>query len=191
MVRRLRAALAAGCVLAVLAAAACTTSQPDTTEPAHRPLPTVSTSPAPPAAAALAGGACLLLNYDIINKALGSDFDVAAAANKSGTYTCVVQGTQPYPDLTLSITATSLTPANFTADLKPAGATSVPDLGKVGYSAQITATSTAGPAIEIGWLSGNDRLIVMRYTAGAGATVADPVAAGMASLARTVDATTV
>jgi hypothetical protein len=139
----------------------------------------------------MAGGACLLLEYKVINTDLGTQFDVAAAADKSGTYTCVVQGSETDPDLTLSITATSLSAADFTATLEPAGSTAVPNLGKIGYSVPIKATSPAGPAIEIGWLSGNDRLIVMRYTAQVGATVPDSVTAGMVSLARTVDATTV
>jgi hypothetical protein len=189
--RRVMSKFLAGCVLAgcVLAAGTACTNASASSAPPHPPAPSATASPSAPPPAALAGGACLLLNYDVINSALGTQFDVAAAADRSGTYTCVVQGSVPYPDLTLSITATTLTPANFTADVKPSGATTAAKLGKIGYSTSVPATSTAGSGIEVGWLSGNDRLIIMRYTAATGATASDPT--GMVSLARAVDATTV
>jgi hypothetical protein len=182
------AGLLAICLLA--AVTACTGSHaPSTVTPSHLPTPAVSASAPPPAA--MAGGACLLLTYKIINAALGTHFDVAAAADTSGTYSCVVQAATAYPNLTLSITATDLTPTDFTADIKPTGSVAVAQLGKIGYSAQIAATSTTGPATEVGWLSGNDRLIIMRYTAAPGASAAGSITDGMVSLARTVDATTV
>jgi hypothetical protein len=187
-----RSAFIAGCVLAALTA--CTSADVPRsagTPTPHRPVPVVSPSASAPPAAAMAGGACLLLDYKVINAALGTRFDVAAAANKSGTYTCVVQGNTTYPDLTLSITATTLTTTDFTANLKPSGSTTVAKLGKIGYSAEIKATGKTGPAMEIGWLSGNGRVIIMRYTADVGTAVASSVTDGMVSLARTVDATTV
>jgi hypothetical protein len=176
----------------ILAAAACTSAHASSTaSQSHAPAPRVSVSPsAPPPAAALAGGACLLLDYKVINAALGTQFDVDASAQKSGTYTCVVQGIAPQPDLALSITATSLTSADFVAQVKPSGSTSVTKLGKVGYSAAIKATASAGPSVEVGWLSGNNRLIILRYTAATGKPAAQLTNA-LVSLARKVDATTV
>jgi hypothetical protein len=175
----------------ILAAAACTSAHASSTpSQSHAPAPLVSVSPSAPPPAALAGGACLLLDYKVINAALGTQFDVDASAQKSGTYTCVVQGIAPQPDLALSITATSLTSADFVAQVKPSGSTSVTKLGKVGYSAAIKATASAGPSVEVGWLSGNDRLIILRYTAATGKPAAQLTNA-LVSLARKVDATTV
>ena len=176
----------------VALASACTNAEAagPTTSSSHRPAPDVSgAASAPPAA--MAGGACLLLDFKVINSKLGTKFDVAGAADKSGTYTCVARGNDPYPDLTLSITATSLTTADFTSDVKPSGSTSVADLGQVGYVRQVKSSAKTGPGIEVGWLSGNDRLIVMRYTDASGGTVAGSLTTGMESLARIVDATTV
>jgi hypothetical protein len=159
--------------------------------PSHRPAPVASPSVAP-SAAALSGGACLLLDYQEINTALGTQFDVAAAATSKGTYLCEVQaGDATYPQLTLAITATTLTTADFSSDVKPSGSTAVSSLGKIGYSVPIKATGSAGPGIEVGWLSGNDRLIVMRYVGAAGTTAPPTVVTGMVALARKVDATTV
>ena len=101
--------------------------------------------PSGPPAAATAGGACLLLDFNVINAALGSTFDVAAAATSSETYTCDVQTTAAtYPDLTLTVTATDLLPLDFTATVAPAGSTSVPKLGKIGYVLQVAATAKLG-----------------------------------------------
>lgn len=148
----------------------------------------------PPSPAALAGGACLLMDYDTVRKALGVQFAVAAAADSSGSYTCVLRtATTNLPDLVLAITSTDLTGAEFLADVQPAAAIAVKELGKVGYVEQVAAASGGGPAIEVGWLSGNDRLITMRYT-GATGTTADQLTAlttGMITLARHVDTTTV
>ncbi len=151
-------------------------------------------APSGPPAAAAAGGACLLLDFNVINAALGSTFSVAAAATSSATYTCDVQTMDAgYPDLTLTVTATDLLPLDFTATVAPAGSTSVPKLGKIGYALEIAATTKLGPAIEIGWLSGNDRLILMRYTFPKSATAAAATAlkSKMITLAQAVDGTTV
>ena len=42
------------------------------------------------------------------------------------------------------------------------GAT-VTGLGKAGYSRSVSATGGAGTAAEVGWLSGNQRLMTLRY----------------------------
>ncbi|HEY2795959.1 MAG TPA: hypothetical protein VGJ28_26585 [Micromonosporaceae bacterium] len=189
------AALAAALLLVLAGVTGCRTlnagSASPSPSPAHHAAPSTTPSSAP-AAAALSGGACLLLDYQEINSAIGTDFDVAAAATSKGTYLCEVQaGDATYPQLTLAITATTLTTDDFTSSVKPSGAKSVSSLGKIGYSVPIKATSSAGAGVEIGWLSGNDRLIVLRYVGAAGSTVPSTLSAGLVTLARKVDATTV
>jgi hypothetical protein len=185
-------------MIALTALAACTTaghgSAPAATPSAAGPPASVSASTAPPTPAALAGGACLLLDFNTVAKHLGTTFTVSAAADTSGTFSCVLQqSSASYPRLTLSITATDLSPADFTADVKPKDATSVAELGKTAYEEQVSATKSAGPVIEVGWLSGNDRLIVFRYAfpAGTSAAVSKALAPKMVSLAKIVDQTTV
>jgi hypothetical protein len=190
MTRRAGAVALGLALLALLAS--CTSAAPSSK--ALKPSSATSVSAPPLPAAALAGGACLLMDFKVVNAALGSQFDVAGAADKSGTYTCVLQDdSATYPNLTLSITATTLAPADFTASISPSGSKPVSNLGKIGYVVQVKATATVGPAVEVGWLSGNDRLIIMRYTfpTDSAATAATAASDGMTALARTVDATTV
>lgn len=195
-----RAAALVVVMIAVAGSAACTASaighgSTSTGNPsAAGPPPSVTPSLPPPTPAALAGGACLLLNFGTVAKQIGTAFTVAAAADTSGTFSCVLQeSSAPYPSLTLSITATDLAPADFTANVKPKGATSVPGLGKIAYETQVAATKSAGPVIEVGWLSGNDRLIVFRYAFPAGtlAAVSNALKPKMVNLAKIVDQTTV
>jgi hypothetical protein len=122
--------------------------------------------------AATEGGACYLLDYDVIERLVGVSFDVAAASVADDTFTCVLQQNSgnSYPDLTLSVTPVDADAAVFKATVQPRGATPVAGLGKIGYAASLpatggTATATGGTAAvtEVGWLSGNDRLLVLRY----------------------------
>jgi hypothetical protein len=151
-----------------------------------------SSAPVKPDPASLAGGACLLLDYATINKTLGTNFDVAASADKSDSYTCVVQSSSAsFPDLTLSITATDLSVSDFQSDVAPSKSKKVSSLGKVGYEIEHAASGENGPTIEVGWLSGNERLIVMTYAYAPDAQ-ADPALVGkMDELARAVDGATV
>jgi hypothetical protein len=196
--RRRRVAALAAALIALTAPAACRTaghgSAPTATPSAAAPPASVTPSAAPPTPAALAGGACLLLDFNTVAKQLGTAFTVSAAADTSGTFSCVLQESSgSYPRLTLSITATNLSPADFTADVKPKGSTSVAELGKTAYEAQVSATKSAGPVIEVGWLSGNDRLIIFRYAfpTGTSAEVSKALAPKMVNLAKIVDQTTV
>jgi hypothetical protein len=196
--RRRRVAVLAAALIALTAPAACTTaghgSAPTTTPSAAGPPASVAASTPPPTPAALAGGACLLLDFKTVAKQLGTAFTVSAAADTSGTFSCVLQeSSASFPRLTLSITATNLSPADFTADVKPKGSTSVAELGKTAYGAQVSATKSAGPVIEVGWLSGNDRLITFRYAfpTGTSAAVSKALAPKMVNLAKIVDQTTV
>jgi len=196
--RRRRLAALAAALIVLSASAACTTaghgSGPTATPSAAGPPASVTPSTAPPTPAALAGGACLLLDFTTVAEQLGTAFAVSAAADTSGTFSCVLQESSgSYPRLTLSITATNLSPADFTADVKPKGSTSVAELGKTAYEAQVSATKSAGPVIEVGWLSGNDRLIIFRYAfpTGTSPDVSKALAPKMVTLAKIVDQTTV
>lgn len=189
-----RRAVAAVLLLSILGLAGCKMTDASASAPVVRPSISLAPSVGPPPAAAMAGGACLLLDFDTINQDLGSSFGTAGAADKNGTYSCVVlAGAAARPNLTLSITATTLTTTDFTATVVPGGTKPVSQLGKVGYLEHIKPAGSTGPAIEVGWLSGNERLIIMRYSMASGATDAEATAAeaGMVALAKTVDVTTV
>lgn len=150
-----------------------------------------------PVAAAEAGGACQLLNYDTIKQSLGVSFGVAAAAQRGGTFTCLVQPRGAgFPDLTLSVTATSADAQSFSGAMVPGGATGVAGLGKAGYSLLRPVAGDAGPGVgdagpgvETGWLSGNQRLMVLRYQLGPTSTADDAAAAvsHLIELAKTID----
>jgi hypothetical protein len=146
-----------------------------------------SPSPAP---AAAEGGACLLVEFGTINKILGVDFTVAAASKHGDTFTCVAQGRgASFPDVTLSVTATDISDATFTATVKPKGAVAVAGLGRAGYSIGTAAKDDAGPGIDVGWLAGNARLLDLRLRLTPQAT-ADQVSAAlpkMVDLARQID----
>jgi hypothetical protein len=189
-----RRRVAAALLLPLLALTGCKITNAAASTPSAHPSISMAPSVGPPPPAAMAGGACLLLVFDTINNDLGSTFDTAGSADKGGTYTCVVQaGSDARPNLTLSITATTLTTTDFTATVVPASTKPVTQLGKIGYIKHIAPAGTTGPAIEIGWLSGNERLIIMRYSMASSSTDADATdaEAGMIKLARTVDVTTV
>lgn len=122
----------------------------------------------PPAGAA--GGACQLLDYDLVARILGVTFDVAAASQNASTFSCVLQARgASYPDLVLTVTPTKVNQKAFRTAVMPKGATAVADLGKVGYSAPAPPLGAAGPGVEVGWLSVNGRLIVLRYRLPSGA----------------------
>jgi len=183
-------------ILALAGPAACT-AKPGAggrSGPSAAPPPGGSSNASSPASpAALAGGACLLMDFGTVKKQLGTAFTVAAAADSSGSYTCVLQESSgTYPSLVLSITATDLSTADFKANVVPDGSSSVSELGRIAYELQAPATKTAGPAVEIGWLSGNNRLIMFRYTfpTGTASAVATALGPKMVSLSKIVDQTT-
>jgi hypothetical protein len=190
----IRRIVAAALLLSISGLAGCKISTAAGSSPSPRPSISLAPSVGPPPEAAMAGGACLLLAYSTINTDLGTSFDTAGSADKGGTYTCVVQaGANKRPNLTMSITATSLTTTDFTANVVPPSTKPVAQLGKIGYIKHVLAAGSTGPAVEVGWLSGNERLIIMRYSMANDATDADAVAveAAMIKLAKTVDVTTV
>jgi hypothetical protein len=144
--------------------------------------------------AALAGGACQLLDYDIVEAELGVRFALAASATNAATFTCVLQpAAAGEPDLSLAVTATLADESVFRTSVVPKGATVLSDLGKIGYQVAVPAVAGVGPGLEVGWLSANQRLMVVRYhsadgTAAAGVNALLPK---LVELARKIDLTTV
>lgn len=144
--------------------------------------------------AGIAGGACRALDFDVIASVLGTSFDVAAASQTGATYTCVLERTgQKLPDLALSVTATQADVGIFKSKVKPKNAATVADLGKSGYSVTVPAGSDAGPGAEVGWLSGNQRIMVLRLRTPADTAAADAAALmpKLIALAKRIDMTTV
>jgi hypothetical protein len=181
---RARIGLLAPLLFTFAAVAGCGTAE------AH-PQPAAVTAPTPTRwPAAVAGGACYLLEYEIIEQVVGTSFDVAAASDTDETFTCVVQTKgESFPDLTLAVTATDADAAVFKSTMQPKGAAPVAGLGKIGYTLTTPAGGGAGPGIEVGWLSGNGRIMVLRYRfpATTGAADAGALAPKMVALAKKVD----
>jgi hypothetical protein len=177
-------AAAVGC-LALAGAAGC--AQAAAEPPASVPLAAPAATEWP---ASVAGGACQLLDYATIEAAIKVRFDVAAASQQGKTYTCVVQHSDAArPDLTLTVTATTADPATFRSTMAPDKAQSVSGLGKAAYRAGIAASKTQGPAVEVGWLSGDKRLLTLRFTfpPGAAAAAVNGLAPRLVELAKKVD----
>lgn len=144
--------------------------------------------------AAAAGGACQLVDYEMIAGELGTQFDTAAASQKDDTYTCALtRAGKDFPDLTLAVTATDADQVVFTATVTPSGSTPVKGLGKIAYQVTLAAKGKAGPTLEIGWLSGNQRLMVLDYTFPANTAAADVTAFApkFLTLAKKIDLTSV
>jgi hypothetical protein len=143
--------------------------------------------------AASAGGACQLLDYDVVAAAIGTNFAIAAAGTSGATFTCVLQPSQgSLPDLSLAVTATEADPYVFRSSVVPRGATVIEDLGKVGYRLPVAAAAGTGPGLEIGWLSANQRLMVVRYRtpAGSAGTGLDALVPKLVDLAKKIDMAT-
>jgi len=143
--------------------------------------------------AGTAGGACYLLDYDVIEQIVGTSFDVAAASEANDTFTCVLQQAKEasYPDLTLAVSTTDADANTFKATVQPKGAAPVIELGKIGYSVTQPAAADAGPSVEVGWLSGNSRILILRYRFPATATPDDvnTLTPKLVALAKKVDQT--
>jgi hypothetical protein len=152
---------------------------------------TASSTPVPtrpPAGAA--GGACYLLEYEAIEQIVGTSFDVAAASAAGDTFTCALQTKSgSYPDLTLAVTAVNVDAAAFMSTVSPKRSAAVTALGKAGYSAVLSPGAGAGPGVEIGWLSGNNQLLVLRYRCAPAATSGDVDAVNpkLVELAKKID----
>lgn len=112
------------------------------------------------APASAAGGACQLLEFPVVNAKLGLDLSVAAAASQENTFSCVLQvHGASYPDLILSVSSTTVGADVFGTMIQPKGAATVAGLGLVAYQMPTPAANDAGPGVEVGWLTGNKRII--------------------------------
>jgi len=116
--------------------------------------------------AAIAGGACVFFDYETIEKAIGVRFGISAASHSGQTTTCVVQPQQgDLPDLALTISKTTVDATVFKDDVVPdKGATTVKGLGLAAYQAPFAATDSAGPGLELCWLTKDKRLMSLRFT---------------------------
>jgi hypothetical protein len=143
--------------------------------------------------AGTAGGACYLLDYDVVEQLVGTSFDVAAASEANDTFTCVLQQAKEasYPDLTLAVSATDADANTFRSTVQPKGAAPVSELGKIGYSVTQSPAADAGASVEVGWLSGNSRILILRYRFPATATPDDvtTLTPKLVALAKKVDQT--
>lgn len=154
------------------------------TQNAPLPIPPVVKLPA-----SSGGGACRVLDYPVIEQVTGTLFDVSASTVQGKTNTCVLQSEQASrPDLALSVTPTTADSAVF-ADEMPSGGQSVKGLGKAAYRLTLAAGKDYGAGVEVSWLTGNGRMITLRYTfpAGQGRPAADAFAAKLVTLAKQLD----
>jgi hypothetical protein len=170
----LRATAVTGRVVALLALvagggllAACGGDPPKKVEPKAQTaaVPARGTDRSP---AAAAGGACQLLDFFAVEQFVGVQFEVAASAQRDATATCVLQKSGVgYPDLTLAVTPTTVAAAAFKGAAAPPGAGDLAGLGQAAYQLVRPAAGTdpagPGPAVEIGWLSRQNQLMVVRY----------------------------
>lgn len=142
--------------------------------PAKKVEPKTQTAAVPARAddrspAAASGGACQLLDFFAVQQLLGVQFEVAAAATKEATSTCVLQRSgASYPDLTLAVTPATVNAAAFRSAATPPGSTELTGVGLAAYQLVRPAAAAADPAgpgaaIEIGWLAGTNLLFVVRY----------------------------
>jgi len=137
-----------------------------------------------------AGGACALLTFDQVATATGVEFGVSAASNSGETYTCVLRRVETeLPELSLAVSPTLADATVFGASIAPKGSTAVTGLGKIGYSRTLPAAAGAGPGAEIGWLSGSQQLMVLRYRTAAGTGLGDvsAVIPHLVDLAKKID----
>ncbi|TDB70920.1 hypothetical protein [Micromonospora sp. KC723] len=137
-------------------------------------------------AAASSGGACRLLDFAVVEEHTGTRFDVAAASDRADTRTCVVRaGGAALPELTLTVTDTSIDVPTFNADVLPKGAVKVPKLGQVAYR----RTVANGPVAEVGWLAVEGRLATLHWTCekDTARAEAEELTGRLVELARTID----
>ncbi|MEV6365356.1 hypothetical protein AB0L86_00485 [Micromonospora musae] len=174
-------------ILPVVAAALLTAGCSTEREPVEVP------PPAPIAldvAAASSGGACRLLDFAVIEQHVKVRLDVAAASERGDTHTCVTRaGEATLPELTLTVTETSMDKATFAADVVPDSAGKVSGLGQQAYRRTTGAADGHGPVAEVGWLSTEGRLAVLSWTTAKGTakSAAEKVAVQLAALAKKVN----
>jgi hypothetical protein len=140
--------------------------------------------------AAAQGGACLLLNFDVVEQIVGTRFNVAGSGQSEGSFTCVLRtDSASYPDLTLAVTNTTADAVAFRT-IVPKGATPTTALGLEGYAFAVPAAPPAGAGVDVGWLSWDSRLMTLRYRSVPGASAdIGALVPKLTALARKVDQT--
>lgn len=153
------------------------------------PQPSVSASPSPQVNLAEAGDACLLLDSGRLQQRIGVMFEVAASAAKTKTHTCVTRpAAAALPELSLSVTATKTDAAVFKDVIRPDGAKSVSGLGRAAFFV-ISLKKGRPPSIEVGWLAGNARMLLLKITMpdGSDQVAAKEMAKRLIAVARDID----
>ncbi|MDG4808525.1 hypothetical protein O7634_17380 [Micromonospora sp. WMMD1120] len=156
-------------------------------EPPRVPPPV---PPAVQAAAASSGGACRLLDFGVIEQVTKVRFDVAAASEQGDTHSCVVRAAgATLPELTLSVSETTIDKATFAADVVPDRAAKVTGLGQQAYQRTTASASGRGPGAEVGWLAADGRLATLGWTAARGSERAavEKLTGSLTALAKKVD----
>ncbi|SCF29034.1 hypothetical protein [Micromonospora chokoriensis] len=141
-------------------------------------------------AAASSGGACRLLDFAVIEQLFTVRFDVAAASEQGDTHTCVVRSAgAALPDLTLSVSKTTVDKATFGAEVVPDKAAKVTGLGQQAYRRTLAAASGRGPVAEVGWLAADGRLATVSWTSARGSERAavEKLTGDLTTLAKKVD----
>ncbi|MFY1633122.1 hypothetical protein ACN27F_07495 [Solwaraspora sp. WMMB335] len=157
--------LATGCTNQ---AAATETAQPSggsAASPSPSPVEPYPEVPRPPVAEA--GGACAMLDYDVIEEKVGFRFEVAAASSSGKTQSCILRpAAEPLPDLVVSISETRASASVFANDVAPVGAKEIKDLGKAAYWVPIKPDPDTGygAALEVNWITGDPKLMSVRWT---------------------------
>jgi hypothetical protein len=168
--------LTATLALAFLPVSGCTPSH----SPTGKPVPQVRP-------ASLAGGACRLIRFETLEQVLGQHYSIAASATKDTTNTCVVRTeAAPVPEVAVSVTPSKADAAVFTDVVKPKGSTAVAGVGRVAYEQIIAGKAPNGPLLEVGWLTGDSRLLFLRWTLAPGADAA-AAAPKLVALAKELD----
>lgn len=161
---------------AVAAAGLAATGCAQLAHPTAKPQPTVSIpagenefesapSPSPsPTPARAAGGACKLVDYDSVERATGTRFEVAAASTANGAHSCALQVLySDHPDLVLAIADTDADAKAF-KKAEPDGVDKVEGLGSAAFSRVLAAGDDAGPVVEVAWLGKHGQIVTLRYT---------------------------
>ncbi len=138
-----------------------------------------------------AGGACILLDYGLIEDTVGVRFDIAAADQAQNTSTCVVQSTgSTRPDLVFSVVEhTDADAATYLRQLKPAKGAAVNGLGAAAYRWVRDGESGSGPVVEVGWLTRDRQAKSLRFTYAEGTSTkdAEKLVDRLVALAKAID----
>ncbi|WFE19435.1 hypothetical protein O7621_15900 [Solwaraspora sp. WMMD937] len=156
---------AAGCSDRAVATENPAPDDPVQASPSPSPVEPYPEVPRPPAAES--GGACRVFDFDVVEQTVGFRFEVAAANKHDKTQSCVLRpAEEPLPDLMVSISDTKASASVFADDVAPVGAKEIKDLGKAAYWIPVKPDPDTGygAALEVNWITGDPKLISLRWT---------------------------